>query len=352
MNENGLFDICDALGLRSGPAYTGSDKWGPHVSISCPLAPIRHNDPYDYNLSCSVSVSEEDPSLVRCFSFNCQYKGSFYSMLKLLVDYRGSPPDLVALLAKIAPTEKFTIDSKNARAIKKYEAQQDKLRRPVIPAREQDTLPEGRLERYRTGVPRYALDRGIQIETCRSWELGYDKGQGRLVFPVRRHDGALVGLTGRILPSAERRADAEGVPVSKYHNYAGLDKSKFLFGEHKLEQQRPVVLCEGQIDAILVTQATGIPAVAPLGEGFSETHVRTIAAFEPTCVYIFPDNDPPGRLAAEKFVYAFKGRIPLKLAVPPPGMDPGGLTDEQLRAAIENATPILGKRITWPKEEG
>lgn len=347
MNENQLFDVCDSLGLRSGPAYTGSDKWGPHVSISCPLAPIRHNDPYDYNLSCSVSVSEEDPSLVRCFSFNCQYKGSFYNMLKLLVEFRGNPADLVALLQKLEPTEKFTIDSRNARAIKKYEAEQEQLRRPSIPAQDKDTLPEARLERYRTGVPRYALDRGLTIESCKAWELGYDKNQGRLIFPVRRYDGALVGLTGRILPSAARRAEQEGRVVSKYHNYAGLDKAKFLYGEHKLEVKKPVVLCEGQIDAILITQFMGLPAVAPLGEGFSEKHVRTICAHEPPVVYIFPDNDPPGRLAAEKFVYAFKGRLPLKLVMPPPGLDPGECSEDQMQHAFSLAAPILGKKIKW-----
>jgi len=346
MNENGLLDICDAMGLKSGPSYTGSDKWGPHISISCPLALIRHNDSYDWNTSCSVSVSDDEPSLVRCWSFNCKFKGNLYSMLKLAIEARGNPENLVGLLKKIEPLEKFTLESSLARGKKLFEAKLDEMRRPTTPVFDKDILPEARLQRFRSSIPRYAISRGLTRETCNTWELGFDKENKRLIFPVRRHDGKLVGLTGRILPSAQDAAEAEGRSVSKYHNYAGLDKTKYLFGEHLLRQGEPVILVEGQIDAILTWQNLGIPAVAPLGEGFSVNHVRTISAFEPPVVYIFPDSDNPGRMAAEKFEYALHGRVPMKLMVPPEGMDPGEMTKEEMLAALAASVTILGK-IKW-----
>lgn len=347
MDEYGLVDVCDLLGLRSGPAYGGGDKWGPHMSISCPLAPIRHNDQYDWNTSCSVSLSDDEPSLVRCFSFNCQYKGSLYNMLKLRTEHDGNPDDLVALLKKIEPTEKFTLESSLARSKKRYDEQIERLRKPILPKHDKDVLAESRMEKYAGGVPHYAITRGLTVDSCKAWGLGHDKQNARLVFPVRRHDGKLVGLTGRLIPAAQKRLTEQlGRNVPKYHNYVGLDKSKYIFGEHMLEEGKPVVICEGQIDAILTWQALGIPAVAPLGEGFSERHVRTIAAFSPPVVYIFPDNDPPGRLAAEKFEYALHGRMPLKLMMPPEGKDPGGMTAEQITEARDCAKPILGK-IRW-----
>lgn len=345
MNENQLLDVCDTFGLRSGPAYEGS-KWGPHMSISCPLSPIKHNDPVDYNLSCSVSIGEDEPSLARCFSFNCGFKGALFRALELAAGHRGNPESLVAVLKALEPTEKFTTDAAFARSDKRNTATIDRMRRVHLPEKEQDLLPEGRLTRFRSGIPRYALSRGLSKETCNEWELGYDKRLRRLVFPIRRYDGKLVGLSGRILPGAAERAESAGQPVAKYHNYAGLDKTRYLFGEHRLKQKSPIIICEGQIDAILTWQALGIPCVGILGEGFSSDHVRTLCAFEPPVVYLFPDNDPPGRLGAEKIEYAIHGRIPMKLMLPPIDMDPGDLTEDEIRAAFSAAT-VIGHRIEW-----
>ena len=212
------------------------------------------------------------------------------------------------------------------------------MRRPKLPAKDRDVLPEARLERFRSGVPKYAINRGLTIESCKAWELGYDKERKCLVFPVRRYDKKLVGLTGRYI----KWPDAP----TKYHNYAGLDKARFLFGEQFLEHERPVILCEGQIDAILTWQALGVPTVAPLGEGFSANHVRTITAHNPPIVYLFPDNDKAGRMVAEKFEYALHGRVQMKLMLPPVSMDPGGMTVEQIQQAFNEAAPVLGS-IRW-----
>lgn len=344
MDEYGVYDVCDVFGLRSGSPHGGSR--GLNISISCPLAPIKHNDPYDWNLSCSVQITESEPSLARCFSFNCGYKGSFYNMLKQAVEGRKNPPNLVALLKKIEPTEKFTLESSVARSKKRFDEMLEVSRRPRLPEKEQDVIPEGRIERFQSSIPKYAITRGLTKETCKAWGLGYDKTNKRLIFPIRRHDGKLVGLSGRILPSAERRAKEEGRNVTKYHNYAGLDKTRYLFGEHMLEEGKPIIICEGQIDAILTWQWLQIPTVAVLGEGFSGRHVRTISAFNPPVLYIFPDNDPPGHMAAEKIEYAMHGRLPMRLMLPPAGMDPGELTEEEAQSALKNSVPILN-RIEW-----
>lgn len=346
MNEDGVLDICDALSLRSGPAYAGGDKWGPHMSISCPLACLNHGDSYDWNTSCSISISEDEPSMAKCFSFNCGYSGSFYTMLVQAIKARGNTEQLIALLKNIEPTEKLTLESSIARSKKRFDSLIAKARHPVLATRDRDILPEARLQRFRSCVPRYAVTRGLTIETCNAWELGYDKKNKRLVFPVRRHDGNLIGLTGRVIQSELDRLEAAGTPIAKYHNYAGLDKSQYLFGEHMIKRGEPVVIVEGQIDAILVWQYLGLSAVAPLGEGFSRTHVRTICSFEPPVVYLFPDNDAAGKLAAEKFEYALHGRVPLKLMLPPELMDPGDMNKLEMEDAKAASRPIMGK-IRW-----
>ena len=347
MDELQLIEVCDALGLKTGNSYSGGEKWGPHMSISCPLAPINHSDPNDWNLSCSVSISNDEPSLVRCFSFNCRYKGSLYNMLKRRIAYEGNPKNLTALLRKIEPTEKFGLEASLARSRKKFKDSVARSMRKVSHnCNNKHTLPETILDKYKGSVPKYAILRGITIESCKLWELGHDKQKHRLVFPVRDFQGNLVGLTGRIIPSAKAKLELQGVSVPKYYNYAGFDKSKYLYGENLLERDKEIIICEGQIDAIITRQATGIPAVASMGEGFSGNHVKTICRFNPTKVIIFTDGDPPGRMAAEKIEYALRGRVPLYLAPIKDSEDPGSMSESELNAVIGNAI-CLHSGIDW-----
>lgn len=345
MDETGIFDACDLMGLRSGLPHGG--KRGLQVSVSCPLATQNHEDPEDYNTSCSISVRDDEPSLARCFSFNCGFQGSFYKLISRASEMRGNPPALVAYLTKIEPLERMGARANVARSKKRWEAEFARDRRIVLRDHDRDVLPEGRLERFANGIPRYALRRGITIESAKKWGLRHDEHGRRLVFPIRRHDGRLVGMTGRDISNLYKTDPRR----TKYHNYAGLDKTRYLFGEWLLEHEKPVVIVEGQIDAILTRQHLGIPTVAPLGEGFSKEHVRTICAHEPKVVYIFPDNDGAGIVFAEKVQYALHGRVPLKIMLPPEEMDPGELAAAQAQRALENAQNIL-KRIDWNRLVG
>jgi len=259
-------------------------------------------------------------------------------MLEECSEHKGNPHDLRGVLEKLAPTEKFTIEASLARSRKKHEDAIDRMRRPHPIGSDRDLLPEGRFARYAGSVPSYVRNRGLTLETCKAWGLGHDKDRGCLVFPVRRHDGKLVGLTGRYYIKD---------PPTKYHNYAGLNKSRYIYGEHMLELKKPIIICEGQIDAILTWQHLGLPTLAILGEGFSNSHVQTICSFYPPVVYIFTDNDKAGRMAAEKIEYQLRGRVPTKLMMPPPGMDPGELSQVQAEEALAAAFPIYGK-IKWP----
>jgi len=332
MNEDTLYDVCDAFGLRSGLIHGGSR--GENMSISCPLAGKNHGDPDDYNQSCSVSVRPDEPSLVKCYSYNCGFTGSFYRMLKEAAHYRGNPPALLTVLEKLAPTEQFTLESSAARSQKQFEDQVAKERMPRLRSMDDDLMPEGRFERYANSVPGYIKTRGLTIETCKAWGLGHDKERKCLVFPVRRHDGKLVGMTGRHYnwPDAP----------TKYHNYAGLNKSNYLYGENLLKHGEPIIICEGQIDAVLTWQYLGIPTVAILGEGFGQNHARTIAAYAPSVVYLFLDNDRAGRMAAEKVEYQLHGRVPMRLMLPPLDMDPGDLSQKQAQIALNASVVITG----------
>jgi hypothetical protein len=78
MDLDTLLIACKVFDIEAG-RERGNEEAG-NISMSCPLASKNHQDTNDRNLSCSVSYGPA-PSLARCFSANCGFKGMFYRML-------------------------------------------------------------------------------------------------------------------------------------------------------------------------------------------------------------------------------------------------------------------------------
>lgn len=365
MDAAGIVDVCERLGLSYGRPYTGG-KRGAHISIACPLAPWNHDDDTDYNKSCSVTLDEDGPSMARCHSFNCDFKGSFFRLIQKAITKRQNPSeDLRELLKYLVKVEKDTIENRARRMAEQVEVVW-KERKVVTPRvepkkRDRDVLDESALDPFAGMIPRYVLDRGISKEAAQTWELGYDTRLGRLVFPVRRFDGALVGMTGRILPSVEAQKLNDGGYVTKYHNYSGLNKTLYLYGAHLWKKNLPVVLCEGPIDAIRTWMVLGhkVNVGATLGQGFSTDHRKTIKSAWPPALYIFGDADSAGKRMAEKVHMQMNGAVPMLLMKCPHveekdakgevfmrPLDPGEMSDEQIAFSFQVAVPILDQ-VDW-----
>lgn len=355
MDEYGIEQVCDALGLSHSPAYVGTSTWGPHISISCPLAPLKHGDSFDSNLSCSIQINPDGSSGAKCWSANCRYKGSFLRLIRLGIEIREkgkADPALRTIYEKIEEIERVTLKSvhdKVAQELKKLAQVQKKEQE------DREIIPESEFAEFAGKVPQYALDRGLSMFSCRRWGLGYDEAKGYLVFPMRRRDGKLVGMMGR---AAGKRAKR------RHHNYAGLDKSKYLFGAHLLEIGKPVVIVEGCVDAIRTDQALLGEAcvVAALGEGFSTTHAKTIQSVNPPCVYIFTDGDSGGHMLGSKIDYALRqAKLPMRLMECPWGpvtgvdedgvethekVDPAMLPPEYIQTIFRRAR-LIKDQIRW-----
>lgn len=351
MDLDGIMHVCDVLGLGYSAPRDGTEERGPQISVSCPLAGKVidgrrfHQDSYDSNHSCSVKIVDDNPSLVRCFSGFCGFQGTWLRLLQKALE-GDSRPEIQKLLEDIAKIENITLEARverNKKALEKLANQKLELEL------DRDILPETRWDPYRDKVPSYALSRGILLETCKKWGLGYDKLGKRLVFPVRRRDGKLVGMQGR---------DVTGQADRKHHNYEGLKKEKYLLGAHLLEEGKPIVVVEGAVGAVKVYQALYPEAcvVAPLGEGFSKWHADTITDCNPPCVYIFTDGDAAGRAIASKIEYQLHGRVPIKVMECPVEVDEkgkkvwdaGNLPSDHITRLYKNAKPVLD-RIRWSR---
>lgn len=335
--------------------------------IECPLAPWKHSNPADEakHPATVVILNPFGQSKAYCNSTNCDYRGTLYNLLwRAIHSLPEQTPEDLKFLEWVNEREKDDIEALSVRitdtvlTLSKRETlcsasalhlKTGNITLPIdIFRNEEEMLEEVYLDQFHFGIPVYVTERGIKVETAKRWGLRYDKRLQRVVFPVRRMDGRLVGCSGRIIPLYDVPNKLGDNPL-RYYNYCGLNKMRYLYGAHLFKLGKPVVITEGQFDALKTSQALGenVNVCATLGHGFSENHHKTIAAAQPDVIYLFPDNDAAGRKAAEMIASKVKSTAPVSLIRVTQGKDPGGMTDEDIRKSFASAEPLLDGYIAW-----
>ncbi|MBS3964933.1 MAG: DNA primase [Methylomonas sp.] len=128
----------------------------------------------------------------------------------------------------------------------------------------------------------------------------YDRFRGRLMFPIRDKRRRVVGFGGRVLDDTlPKYLNSPETPV--------FSKSQALYGLCELleRQSRPkqVLVVEGYMDVIALTQFGIGNAVATLGTATSKAQIDLLFRFASELVFCF-DGDNAGRQAAWKAVEA------------------------------------------------
>ena len=164
------------------------------------------------------------------------------------------------------------------------------------------------------------MDKGFMVETMRHFEVGYDRWHNRITYPLRDLKGRLVGISGR-------NVDGTG---SKYKVYTqeyvtwGLpaypepDKRAILWNADKVFSQvyfdhpnkNIVVVVEGFKANMWVHQAGLKNVVAILGTYLSWEH-KWILERLGVPVYLFLDNNTPGRIGTIKAADSLTGSLPV-----------------------------------------
>lgn len=211
-------------------------------------------------------------------------------------------------------------------------------------------LPWAEYEPFTGSIPRYALDRGLTVETCREWELGHDKRMKRLLIPMRDRKGRLVAVSGRIYVDDCPRCAVEYItvedgvnpltgkmthkdvcpscnrqPPPKYLHSKGFIRNLHLYGEHRVMDGRErVYVVEGQLDALMLWQWGYRPVVALLGSYPGESQIEKLVAYYDRLI-IVPDGDKAGDEMATNIEGGVAWRIPVAVRRPPDKKDPGNL---------------------------
>jgi DNA primase len=183
-------------------------------------------------------------------------------------------------------------------------------------------------DRLPSEVPRYFLQRGFSMETAARYDVRYDKERARMLFPVRDEIKRLVGFVARRLPG-------EGAGP-KYQYPRGFRRCLFPL-DHFWGTW--AILVEGSLDAMWMMQH-GLPALATLGPP-TDVQVEWLIANTVKVTVMF-DNDGPGREQTNVIVSKLAPKMAVcTAAVPDPFKDVQDMTNEQIRAALNMATPAV-----------
>ena len=139
---------------------------------------------------------------------------------------------------------------------------------------------------------RELLDAGLAVQGKNGGI--YDKFRGRLIFPVIDVRGDVVAFGGRIVGPGEPKYlnSPETVIYSKRRNLYGINLAK--------KTKRPnIILCEGNIDVVMLHQAGFDNAVASMGTALTTEQTRLLSRYTKELVLCY-DADGAGEMATQK----------------------------------------------------
>jgi DNA primase len=239
------------------------------------------------------------------FCFGC---GGWGDALKFLIDYKG--------MTNVEGLEYLGEDYKQTRAEKSLVI---KVKNTTLTWKFLWNIAES-YHQFLLGMPgalSYLHKRGLIDETIRKFKLGYTDGYVlKLAFASDYALGKEVGiitdkgyekLSHRItIPNLLDKGECDfivGRTVTGDNvKYLGARMPKPIYGFYEVRNSPIIFITEGQFDFLLLRQ-WGLPAVALGGSSLSRADA---SVFDDKKLIIVPDNDDPGRKAANTIHERFK----------------------------------------------
>jgi DNA primase len=181
----------------------------------------------------------------------------------------------------------------------------------------------------------------------------YDRFRGRIIFPINDTRGRPISLGGRALDPNAQAKYLNGPETELF------DKGRSLFNHAPAREAagkgKPLIVAEGYMDVIALSEAGFTAAVAPLGTAVTEDQLRLIwrIADEPVVAL---DGDKAGIKAAQRVIDLalplLEAGKALRFALLPGGMDPDDLIKAQgagaMQAVLDQARPMV--QLLWQRE--
>ncbi len=181
----------------------------------------------------------------------------------------------------------------------------------------------------------------------------YDRFHGRIIFPIRDARGRVISLGGRSLDPNARAKYLNGPETELF------DKGRNLFNHAPAREAagkgKALIVAEGYMDVIALSEAGFTGAVAPLGTAITEDQLRMLWRIHPEPV-IALDGDAAGQRAALRVIDLalplLEAGQGIRFATLPPGQDPDDLIGAggpaAMQKVLDDAQPMV--RLLWQRE--
>ena len=164
----------------------------------------------------------------------------------------------------------------------------------------------------------------------------------RLIFPIRQHQGEIVGFGGRILEGEGPKYinSPDNSIFHKRRNLYGIDLAK----EH-IKKTKSFILCEGYFDVLSFYQAGIYNAIAPLGTAFTPEQAKLLHRYSQKGTIVF-DGDDAGVNATIKAscIMEEEGLDGVVISLDS-GQDPASILaksgSQKLQHTVQSSAPIL-----------
>ncbi|MCK0121037.1 DNA primase [Loktanella sp. F6476L] len=181
----------------------------------------------------------------------------------------------------------------------------------------------------------------------------YDRFRNRIMFPIRDARGRAIGFGGRAMDPNH---------PAKYYNSPEtplFDKGRSLFNHGPAREAagkgNPLIVAEGYMDVIALSEAGFPSCVAPLGTAITEDQLRLMWRMAPEPI-IALDGDTAGLRAAMRVIDIalplLEAGQSLRFALMPEGMDPDDLIKQKgasaMQALLDQAIPMV--QLLWRRE--
>lgn len=196
------------------------------------------------------------------------------------------------------------------------------------------------------------VDAGLAAESDRGSGL-YNRFRDRIIFPIRDARGRAIGFGGRAMDPNH---------PAKYYNSpetALFDKGRSLYNHGPAREAagkgKPLVVSEGYMDVIALSEAGFTATVAPLGTAITEDQLRLMWRMAPEPI-IALDGDTAGLRAAMRVIDIalplLEAGQSLRFALMPEGLDPDDLIKTQgagaMQKLLDQAIPMV--QLLWQRE--
>ena len=181
----------------------------------------------------------------------------------------------------------------------------------------------------------------------------YDRFRGRVMFPIHDLKGRVIAFGGRALDPDVPAKYLNSPETPLFHkgailyNAAGARQSAY--------EREQIIVVEGYMDVVALSQAGFDNAVAPLGTALTDNQIKLLWRMSPEPLLCF-DGDLAGKKAAFRSVDTVLPHLSpgqsLTFAFMPDGLDPDDLIRAEgpsaLANVLEHARPLAD--VLWERE--